>query len=176
VTAWRSSDGGGSWKDVGKTLRVGKGHGQLLVKTFAFAARRQGVVYAGNIEGVFRSMDGGLSWRSCQVPRAASALAVDPGRPDTIWAGSIGTVFASDDSCATWRKLPATFGGKTVRKILFGRGAPGLTFVATAGGSVYWTDDRGKAFRGPVFEDRHFKGATSLAADRSTPRVSGRVR
>lgn len=164
VTAWRSPDGGASWKDVGEGLSVGKGYAQLLVNTFAFDMRKQGVVYGADNEGVFRSTDGGLSWKSCQMPEAAYALAVDPARPDTVWAGSIDAVFASDDSCATWRKLPATFGKTIVLRILFSRGASALTFVATAGG-LYRTDDGGKSFQGPVEGTGGHIRVTSLAAD-----------
>jgi photosystem II stability/assembly factor-like uncharacterized protein len=164
VTAWRSSDGGGSWVDIGEGLSVRKGYAQPRVKAFAFDTRKQGIVYAADHEGVFRSTDGGLSWKTCQMPGAAFALAVDPARPDTVWAGSIDAVFASDDSCATWRKLPASFGRKAVSRILFGRGAAGLTFVATAGG-LYRTDDGGKSFQGPAEGTGGHIRVTSLAAD-----------
>lgn len=164
VSAWMSSDGGASWKDIGEKLSVGKGYAQLLVSTFAFDARRRGVVYAADLEGVFRSTNGGFSWKSCQMPDGAYALALDPVHPDTVWAGSLGSLFASDDSCATWRRLPTAFGKVIVLGILFSRGASGPTFVATAGG-LYRTDDGGKSFQGPAEGTGGHVRVTSLAAD-----------
>jgi photosystem II stability/assembly factor-like uncharacterized protein len=70
------------------------------------------IVYAGTDEfnGVFKSTDGGASWRTArkglEVPIVIDALAVDPSHPQTVFAGTgQGTgVFKSTDGGASWRQ------------------------------------------------------------------------
>ncbi|MEM7587866.1 MAG: hypothetical protein AAF560_31045, partial [Acidobacteriota bacterium] len=67
-------------------------------------------LYAGTLGlGVFRSDDGGASWRASADSRlaefAVEALAVSPGAPDTVFAGTQGGLFRSSDGGESWELL-----------------------------------------------------------------------
>jgi photosystem II stability/assembly factor-like uncharacterized protein len=111
----RSPDG--SWRAANTGLR------DLGVHELAVDPREPANVYAGTDGGVYKSTDGGFSWRRLPVPisypETASALAIDPQDPETAYAitsadggwafgGGMATiyesrVFKSRDGGATWR-------------------------------------------------------------------------
>jgi photosystem II stability/assembly factor-like uncharacterized protein len=56
--------------------------------------------------GVFRSDDGGTTWReSGLIGQAVRALAQAPSDPDVLVAGTLGGVFRSNDAGDTWRRI-----------------------------------------------------------------------
>ncbi|HEX2060602.1 MAG TPA: hypothetical protein VHK90_07665 [Thermoanaerobaculia bacterium] len=73
------------------------------------------VLYAGNAGGVFRSDDGGRSWRNVsgiagESLRNVTLLAVDPVDPDTVLAARqiheyLGEVYKTTDGGAHWTRL-----------------------------------------------------------------------
>jgi photosystem II stability/assembly factor-like uncharacterized protein len=64
-------------------------------------------VFAATLDaGVFKSADGGRSWRPLSIAPSATrvdSLAVGPGEPQTVYAGSGGGVFKTTDGGATWQ-------------------------------------------------------------------------
>jgi photosystem II stability/assembly factor-like uncharacterized protein len=64
-------------------------------------------VFAGTSNaGVFKSANGGTSWRPLSIAPSTTrvdALAVAPGEPQTVYAGTGRGVFKSTDGGATWR-------------------------------------------------------------------------
>lgn len=83
---WVSHDAGRSWSQV-KGLR-----GQSI-RAFAQAPSDSRMLYAGTLEGVFRSRDAGASWTLISPPGSreiheVESLAVDPVDPDVIYAGT----------------------------------------------------------------------------------------
>jgi photosystem II stability/assembly factor-like uncharacterized protein len=73
---------------------------------------RPATLYAGTAEGVFKSDDGGASWRAASsgMPSArVQTIAIDPATPSTLYAGtltpdgvaSVG-IFKSTDGAASW--------------------------------------------------------------------------
>jgi photosystem II stability/assembly factor-like uncharacterized protein len=76
---------------------------------FAIGPSPEGVVYAGTGSGIFRSDDGGESWRfSGLAGERVLSLAVDPRTADTAYAGidaeepGSGGVFKTTDGGVTW--------------------------------------------------------------------------
>jgi photosystem II stability/assembly factor-like uncharacterized protein len=66
------------------------------------------VVFAGTGTGVYKSTDGGESWRAVnrglelEERNWVSALSVDPTNPRVVFAGTDAGVYKSDDGGATW--------------------------------------------------------------------------
>ncbi len=61
------------------------------------------VVYAGTMDGVFRSLDGGATWIASGIAgRVVRSFAVDPERPLYLLAGTDAGLFRSLDGGSTW--------------------------------------------------------------------------
>src|SRR5207249_4652641 len=64
---------------------------------------------------VARSIDGGTSWQSTEMPGRANStmwnFAVHPADPDLVYANSVsGQVYRSTDGGASWHKMAREFG------------------------------------------------------------------
>jgi hypothetical protein len=89
-TLSKSVDGGRGWIPLQVTSPADP------IQTIAVAS--DGTVYAGTLYGaVFRSSDGGATWRATNRGLTATSvrsLAVAPGTPSTVYAGIHGGIFA----------------------------------------------------------------------------------
>ena len=122
----------------------------------ALAASPDGVLWAGTSRGsgLFRSMDGGASWRRAggALDRlSVLAVAVDPSRPQIVYTGTGGEgIFRSTDGGGTWapsnQGLPS-FGGhySVVKALVIDPRAPRRVFAATQAG-LYLSRDRGASW------------------------------
>jgi photosystem II stability/assembly factor-like uncharacterized protein len=101
----RSDDGGATWTELPSSV------GDL--KTLTFAPGRGGALYGATCRRLFKSGNGGLSWRRvgrglpdrlCTGNRVNRALAVDPRDPRRVYIGTEeGGVFASEDGGETFK-------------------------------------------------------------------------
>jgi photosystem II stability/assembly factor-like uncharacterized protein len=77
------------------------------ITTLAIDPLRPDTVFAGSLHaGVFKSTDGGGSWRPLTIASEATrvdALAIAPGEPQTVYAGTGRGVFKSTNGGATWQ-------------------------------------------------------------------------
>lgn len=91
------------------------------------------------IGGVYRSVDGGASWRLRPVAAEAPpvfSLAFDPREPRHLIAGSLGRAFESRDGGLTWSELSNGLpSGATVTDLAFD--SAGELYAATSGGGVF---------------------------------------
>jgi photosystem II stability/assembly factor-like uncharacterized protein len=106
---FRSTDSGENWSVV-------NGIGDYMISDIAIAPQSPSVVFAGTNHGVFKSLDGGISWiPSGNEPEQYSALfkavqrcnttklAIDPQNPSTVYVGTYGCgVFRSTDAGRRW--------------------------------------------------------------------------
>ena len=94
---------------------------------FALAVAPNGNVFAATVHaGVFRSANGGRTWRPLTIAPSATrvdSLAVAPGETETVYAGTGRGVFKSTDGGATWQAANGglfgeeTAGGRSHRLI-----------------------------------------------------------
>src|SRR5439155_8069682 len=76
----RSADRGTTWSSGGSGL-----DGQPVAALAVDPRRHRGVVWAGTMAAIFRSTDGGASWRK-RGALAVRKIVVDPTRPRTVVA------------------------------------------------------------------------------------------
>jgi len=121
---WRTTDGGANWSQIAQDLPN--------VRSVAVDPHTPAIVYAGTLEGVYRSPDGGDTWAvaGTQVKNlCVDILGLSPSRPSTICAGTAGDgVFLSTDGAASWAKA---------NKGLCARQTWALAFDGSSAGSFY---------------------------------------
>ncbi len=125
----RSDDGGESWQSGGLP-----GEGVL-----AMATDESGTVYAGTIDGLFRSADRGTTWAGMNTGLSNLFVrAVFFDRDGTLRVGTASGVFRLPPGSATWEADGLE--GTTVTAIV--RGANGALYASTYGSGVFErTDD-----------------------------------
>lgn len=100
---FKSTDGGASW------TAVFDGEPAAAIGAIAIDPRNDRVVWVGTGEsnprndaepgdGIYRSVDGGETWRHAGLPGSAhiSAISIDPRNPRVIAAGALGRISAGD--------------------------------------------------------------------------------
>jgi photosystem II stability/assembly factor-like uncharacterized protein len=111
---FKTTDGGRSWRPMNSGLG-----GARSVSALAVDPQTPATIYAGTIVdewserggGVFKSTNGGRSWRSMTRGigrRDVWALAIDPSAPETLYAGTDeGGVFKTTDGGLSWHLVSA---------------------------------------------------------------------
>ncbi len=155
-----SRDGGATWKLAGRL--------PLGFATLAADPRDPGAIYAltgagGSYGGVFRSADGGATWRPVSRGLAATSIAALAAAPGALYAlAADGTLSASGDFGATWTPLPVAVPGIALaadpvdaRHLLLSTSAGGVGglggILASADGGVTWTSPPGAGPAGTTF-------------------------
>jgi photosystem II stability/assembly factor-like uncharacterized protein len=200
---YKSTDGGKTWKNMG--LRDGQQISAIIVDPAdpdrVFVAVL-GHPYGANEErGVFRTMDGGKTWKKVLYKdenTGAVALAFDPSNPKTIyadlwaarqgpwengqWHGEGSGLFKSTDGGDTWKQL--TKGLPTTKEGLGRIGfaiAPSepkrmyATVDAPKLGGIYRSDDGGESWERVNEEVRLWGRGDDFAEVRVDPKNKDRV-
>lgn len=132
---YRSTDGGGSWQNVG--LKNSRAIGRIIVHPtnpeIAYVAASGNLWADGGERGLFKTTDGGKNWKlilQAAAPNDArtgcSDVAFDPSNPEIVYAAlyarqrqpwgfsygpaltggaDVGGIFKSTNGGATWKKL-----------------------------------------------------------------------
>jgi photosystem II stability/assembly factor-like uncharacterized protein len=153
------------------------------------------IVYVGAATGgVWKSTDGGLTWKPVfddQPVASIGAIAMDPSNPDTVWVGtgegnprnsvSVGNgIYRSLDGGRTWEHLGLELGlDKTehIHDIIVDPtdsrtvyvGALGQVWGENPERGVYKTEDGGKSWKRVLYVDER-TGVADLVMDPSNPR------
>lgn len=132
---FRSSDGGQTWQEL-SGLRGAKGHlwqpgaGGLGLHTIVLDPANPGRMFVAiSAAGVFRTDDGGETWRpanaglksqfelpdaEAEVGHCVHRIAMHPARPEVLFMQKHWDVMRSDDGAGSWREvsgdLPSDFG------------------------------------------------------------------
>jgi photosystem II stability/assembly factor-like uncharacterized protein len=201
---YKSADGGETWQHLG--LRDGQQIGSIIIdpqnpdRVFVAVL---GHPYGPNAErGVFRSLDGGMTWQKVLYKdenTGAIDLAFDPTNPQTLyatmWASRRGPwtmgnpydaegsgLFRSTDGGTTWQPLT---GGLPAWKDGLGRIGIGIApsnpkrmyalVESTKLGGLYRSDDGGESWKLINREDRIYGRGSDFAMVRVDPRDENRV-
>ena len=103
--------------------------------------------------GLFRSTDGGATWKQCDGglhKRGVGTLAIDPTNPDHLIVTSGQGVFSTFDAGVTWKetdhRLPrSVYTSSLVTSLAFDELTP-TTIYAAGGFGVYRTTDDGNSW------------------------------
>jgi photosystem II stability/assembly factor-like uncharacterized protein len=105
------------------------------------------VLYAGTWTGVFKSVDGGATWRLPVEPRWESTpvfeIAVVPSQPAPLYAVMGNDLFKSTDGGDHWTDV-----GQSIRPVRRVKVTPGGVVYACAGGGVFRSSDGGATWQG----------------------------
>lgn len=114
------------------------------VRTVAVHPITPSVVFAGGDDGVYRTLDSGITWQAVMTGTSVVALGVDPLAPDRVWAGGWEGVYRSTDGGDGWEArnegLPT---GPTVQAFAFDPDTPGIVYVGTMQYGVFRSTDGG---------------------------------
>lgn len=180
---FKTTNGGSSWEATSSELLSNETaeerqhrNDEGYVYGLVVDRRDPNIVYAGTWEkGVFKTTDGGRSWRSIGLS-SVSPLVLDPRDPETIYAGSVGAaagptsilhrtgVFKSSDGGASWHVVG--FRGTNVAALALDPQHPETVYAGTDGKGVFKSTDGGASWRAAGFEG---KGVGWLLLDPQDP-------
>jgi len=135
-------DAAGAWQHFG--------YNDTSLSAVAFDPRDRNVIYTSALNGLWRTFDGGKSWRMCNdwTLTEARDVAVDPNAPDTVYLGVTDGVVVSTDRAQTLVRrengLPPR--GKYTQTIEVDRTRAGRVFAGCTLG-IYLTEDAGQNWR-----------------------------
>jgi photosystem II stability/assembly factor-like uncharacterized protein len=142
---WVSRDGGRSWiPEPG--LR-----GQSIF-SFAQAPSAPNALFAGTLQGVFRSDDAGATWARISPPGSreiheVESLAVDPRDPGIVYAGTWHLPWKTMDGGKTWHSIKrGLIVDSDVFSIIVDPDRPRIVYASACSG-IYKSLDAGELFR-----------------------------
>ena len=154
---YKSTDGGTSWNATGlSNLRGGIGFTsglaidpQTPTTLYATSGSYVGSLFIG---GVFKSTDGGESWRAvtdlAASPHALiGPLAIDPQTPATLYVGTRADgVFKSTDGGESWSAVSAGLANLPVTALAIDPQTPTILYAGTERGGVFKSTDGGESW------------------------------
>ena len=141
---WISRDAGKSWSEV-----MGM-HGQSI-RALAQAPTNAKMLVAGTREGVFRSIDAGLTWKPISPPgsneiRDIESVAIDPVDPNILYAGTWHLPWKTEDGGKTWRNIKqGLIVDSDVFSIILDPVEPRVVFLSACSG-IYKSESAGELF------------------------------
>jgi photosystem II stability/assembly factor-like uncharacterized protein len=153
VGAWKNTDDGGLWisHDAGRTwqeIPVFKGQ---PIYALAQAPSDPHILFAGTLQGVYRSSDSGVTWTQISPPGSheiheIESLAVDPTDPDTIYAGTWHLPWKTTDGGQTWRNIKeGLIVDSDVFSIIVDPQHPHIVYLSACSG-IYKSENAGTLF------------------------------
>ena len=141
---WISHDGGGTW-------RISEGLRGQSVRAFVRAPSNPRMLFAGTLEGVFRSTDAGASWKlispqGSKEIHEVESLAVDPVDPNIVYAGTWHLPWKTTDGGKTWNNIKqGLIDDSDVFSIIIDPVNPSTAFLSACSG-IYKTENAAELF------------------------------
>lgn len=127
--AWKTSDGGKTWRQMHRGMQEDSD-----IFTLDVDGRRRSRLFAGACSGIYRSSDGGSTWLNLERVVGGQfrtyVVRQAPGHPEVIYAGTSAGLVVSHDSGASWNRLST----EAVRSVAFDADDPRHIFIATNSG------------------------------------------
>jgi photosystem II stability/assembly factor-like uncharacterized protein len=134
----RSDDGGRKWRPVHHGLET------LTVHAILLNPANPDEIWVGTVEDVYRSADGGESWRALKGPRlGTTTYALRRDRSGAILAGTSDGLYRTADDGATWEKLNL---GVSAAVVVLGE-HEGALYAGTEGAGLYRSADGGQTWQ-----------------------------
>lgn len=155
AAAWKfDRPDGGLWvsNNAGHTWTESAGlHGQSI-RAFAPAPSDFHQLYAGTLQGVFRSADAGATWK--QISPSGSkeiheveSLAIDPANPDIVYAGTWHLAWKTPDGGAHWSNIKqGVIDDSDVFSIIIDPQRSSTVYMSACSG-IYKSENAGSLFR-----------------------------
>lgn len=174
------------WRSIGPAVMGGR-----ISDIDAVPGDPANVFVAAGSGGLFRTLDGGMTWTPIferQATLSIGAIAVQPGNPKVIWVGtgesnvrnsvSFGDgVYKSIDGGASWTRVGLE-NTETISRIVINPENPDNVFVAALGHpfgpnpdrGIFVTEDGGRSWRKTLYIDEEH-GAADVDLDPSNPKI-----
>jgi photosystem II stability/assembly factor-like uncharacterized protein len=145
---WRSPDGGRSWSAaLPCRFTVGQVEAERTVSRLVIDPKTPANVYAlaferrphRNVHRVYRSHDGGVTWKPLASETQAFAMA--PSRPERLYVERWGLIRRSDDSGRTWQMLAHV--GSTAAVLVVDPKDPDVVYFSGIGRGILRSLDGG---------------------------------
>lgn len=142
---WVSRDAGKSWSEVAGL------HGQAIY-AFVQAPSDAKMLFAGTLQGVFRSSDAGATWQPISPTGSheiheVESLAVDPHNPDIVYAGTWHLPWKTTDGGKFWHNIKkGLIDDSDVFSIVIDPGNPRVVYLSACSG-IYKSESAGELFR-----------------------------
>jgi photosystem II stability/assembly factor-like uncharacterized protein len=155
VAAWKvGSPGGGLWvsHDGGRSWSAAGGLRGQSIRAFAQAPSDPRMLFAGTLDGVFRSSDAGVTWTLISPPGSqeiheVESLAIDPADPDVIYAGTWHLPWKTSDGGKKWQNIKqGIIDDSDVFSILVDPVQPKIVFASACSG-IYKSKNAGELFK-----------------------------
>jgi photosystem II stability/assembly factor-like uncharacterized protein len=154
VGAWKDSSGGGLWisHDGGHTFTQTPSLKGQPVHALVQAPSDPHILFAGTLEGVYRTSDIGETWTrispegSTEIHEIES-LAVDPRNPDIVYAGTWHLPWKTSDGGKNWRNIKkGVIVDSDIFSIVVDPDEPRVVYMSACSG-IYKSDNGGDLFR-----------------------------
>lgn len=141
---FRSGDGGKSWTAL-------PGMQGKSVRALTISASDSKVLVAGALDGVYRTLDGGDTWKRVSPASDAQiknieSVAVDPKDPNVIYAGTWHLAWKTADGGANWEHInKGMIEDSDVFSIIVDSSNPSVVFASACSG-IYKSENAGASF------------------------------
>ena len=154
AAAWKLDEtGGGLWisHDSGRTFNDVAGLRGQSIRALAQAPSNPKMLFAGTLQGVFRSTDSGATWTQISPPDSreiheVESLAIDPADPNIVYAGTWHLPWKTTDGGQNWKNIKqGVIEDSDVFSIIVDPARPKTVFLSACSG-IYKSENAGELF------------------------------